>query len=66
MELIEQTSPAVASSKSYSGSGSFNVAAGKSLKIETSPLGESILDMTVPEGKSWQASVTISITETNV
>ena len=34
-----------------SGGESFEVAAGKSLKIETSPRGEDIMDAEVPAGK---------------
>jgi len=44
----------------------FDVEAGKSLKIETSPGGEDKLDITVPAGKSWKVSMTIQIIETDV
>ena len=44
----------------------FNIEAGKSLKIETSPSGEEKLNITVPAGKSWEVSMTIHIVETDV
>jgi len=47
------------------GDDSFNVSAGKSLKIETSPWGETYLDVTVPEGKVWQVLAYVSIEETD-
>ena len=44
----------------------FDVEAGKSLKMETSPNGEEKLDITVPAGKSWEISMTIHIVETDI
>ena len=64
MELFTQTNAAVEEKKVHTGSESFTVSAGKELKIETSPHGSTILSTTVPEGKSWEVSVTISIVET--
>ena len=65
MELIIQTSPALLETKNYSGSGTYDVSAGKTLKVETGPQGDEILSITVPEGKKWRANVTISIVETD-
>lgn len=48
-----------------SGVGTFTVAAGKSLKIETTPDGEEILNSTVPAGKVWEVTVVVSLTETD-
>lgn len=48
-----------------SGTGTFMAAAGQSLKIETSPDGEEILDTQVPNGKVWEVRVSVNITETN-
>lgn len=56
----------ITASKTYSGSGSYEVAAGKSLKIETSPNGDDILDVTVPDGKSWKVKIYVKITETSL
>ena len=43
----------------------FEVAAGKTLKIETSPQGQDILDLTVPVGKKWSVQINVAITETD-
>ena len=66
MELFTQTSPAVTERNVHTGTERFTVAAGKDLKIETSPQGEGILSVTVPIGKLWDVSISISITETSV
>ena len=42
-----------------------DVVAGQSLKIETSPDGEDILDIECPVGKVWKARVIVEITETD-
>lgn len=41
------------------------VAAGQSLRIETSPSGEEVLDVVCPPGKSWLARIILEITETD-
>lgn len=41
------------------------MAAGKTLKIETSPSGEEILDVTVPAGKKWSVGIVVSVEETD-
>lgn len=43
----------------------FTMAAGKTLKIETVPLGEEILSVEVPAGKAWAVSVIVNIVETD-
>jgi len=40
-------------------------AAGQSLKIETSPDGDDILDVECPAGKAWSVRVIVEITETD-
>ena len=42
------------------GGGTYEVPSGKSLKIETSPDGEEIADLSPPKGKKWE-TVNISI-----
>lgn len=42
-----------------------SIAAGQSLRIETSPDGEEILNVQCPVGKSWTARIIVEITETN-
>jgi|TARA_Y100000310_G_scaffold44408_1_gene41473 hypothetical protein len=48
-----------------SGNTEFSAAAGKTVKIETSPGGEDILSATVPAGKVWAAHVTVYIEESD-
>lgn len=47
------------------GKGVYNIAAEKTLKIETSPDGEEILNEEVPQGKKWSVRLTINIDETD-
>jgi len=47
------------------GTGYFSMAAGKTLKVETSPQGEDLLNEQVPAGKVWTVVVSVSITETD-
>lgn len=51
--------------KHYNGTDDFSITSGKSLNIETSPRGEEIVNETVPAGKVWEVSVTVSIKETD-
>ena len=44
-----------------SGGETFDVVAGKSLKIETSPGGETYLDATVPAGEKWTVSMSVQV-----
>jgi len=46
---------------SKAGSGNFTVAAGKTLKIKTTPHGDNILDVTVPEDEIWHVTATLNI-----
>lgn len=62
MELSETN---VSACKVMSGGEIENLAAGKTIKIETSPEGEEILEETVPAGKAWEVRIYISITETD-
>ena len=48
------------------GGESFDLAAGKSLKIETSPAGEELLDIQVPAGEAWFVTIDVSIAKTAV
>jgi len=48
------------------GNTSFEVTAGKSLKIETFPAGEEIINETVPAGKKWLLDVWLKIREVDV
>ena len=41
----------------------FSVAAGQSLKVETSPGGDDILDVECPAGKAWSVDITITVRE---
>ncbi len=41
------------------------IPAGRSLRIETSPDGEELLDEMCPPGKLWTARVIVEITETD-
>ena len=63
MELTEESLPARMKRR---GCQTFAMAAGKSLKIETSPSGEEILDVEVPTGKAWQVTVNVHVVETDV
>jgi len=45
------------------GNSAFVATDGQVVKIETSPQGEEILNLTVPEGKVWSISVNLQITE---
>lgn len=49
-----------------SGWDEFNLAAGKTLKVETSPDGEENLNVTCPRGKQWKVTISVSIEETDV
>ena len=46
-----------------SAAGSFQVDAGQSLKIESSPRGEEILDADCPAGKVWTVRIELSVIE---
>ena len=44
-----------------SGGETFEVLAGKTIKIETSPGGEVYLNETVPSGKKWIVNISVQI-----
>ena len=60
IELTEVLSP---ETRALDGFGAFDLAAGKHLKIKTSPRGTDLLDAVVPEGKVWTVRVNVSIRE---
>lgn len=41
-----------------------DIAAGKTITIETSPQGQDILNVTVPEGEKWDLKIVIDIIST--
>ena len=63
MELATTTIEA-ATFKSGQAAG-ISVPAGQSLKIETGPEGEEILNEECPAGKAWSARIIVEITETD-
>ena len=62
MEFIDTT---IVASIRKLGLAQLDVIAGKSLKIETSPYGEEVLDVEVPVGKAWYVEISVLITETD-
>jgi len=62
MELISANRSALIRSL---GNEIVNISSEKYLKIETSPYGEDILNVQVPEGKSWEAKIHVEIIETD-
>jgi len=61
MELSDRSQPAKIL---RSGREELDIAAGKSLKIETTPGGEEILNAEVPAGKTWSTIIIVEISET--
>jgi len=49
----------------FTGDDTFELVAGKSLKIETSPDGDDIYEGEVPAGKKWNVTVFLKIEETD-
>ena len=47
----------------HSGKEKFTLLAGETLKIETTPHGGELLDVTVPQGKEWQVHITVDVVE---
>lgn len=62
---IELSEDSVSARKIMVGDDTFTVSAGKSLKVETSPAGEDLLDEECPAGKSWECTIFVRITETD-
>lgn len=46
--------------------GNIVLPAGRVFKIETTPGGAEVLEVTVPAGKVWTVVISVSIDETNV
>lgn len=46
--------------------GTMNVAAGKTLKLESTPNGEEALAELVPAGEAWEVKVNITILKSSV
>jgi len=64
MELRKVSFPAIPAKSNYSGSGNVEATAGQHFKIETTPNGVDVLDVVVPQGKTWKVKMDISIEET--
>ena len=58
MELIDNS---VSARSLLSGATGFDVTAGKTLNIETSPGGSEILEVTVPIGQTWHVQLSVQI-----
>lgn len=61
MELVDTSQP---EKTLRTGRETVVIPGGKNLKIETTPDGEEILNVTVPEGKTWSVQFSLEITET--
>ena len=64
MQITTQETLPVPGKKEYSGNTSLDMTEGQELKIETSPDGSEILEITVPRGKSWKVLISVNIIET--
>jgi len=62
MDLI---STEIVASHFLSGHETVSISAGTSVKIETYPNGEEILDVIVPTGKVWSVRIIVEIDETD-
>ena len=61
--LSEHTCPAlVVKSGEVDG---YEIPAGRALKIETSPGGDDLLNVTCPAGKVWNAHIRVELTESD-
>jgi len=63
---IELTTESRAARTYIYGSTQFVLPVGKSIKIETAPDGEELLDAIPPEGKTWQINISVNINETDL
>lgn len=63
MDLVTHELPA--SVKKHGEEDGIRLVAGQRLTIETSPGGTEILDVTVPPGKQWIATINVGIDETD-
>ncbi len=64
MAVIEFLDTSVAATVEYTGFCNNTLTAGQTLKIESSPDGEEILNVEVPAGKTWQVYTYVRIVET--
>ena len=62
---IQMTETSPVGESISNGSSDFDLAAGQSLKIETSPEGEELLGIECPAGKKWSVIVSVRIAETD-
>ena len=62
MELFSKSLPA---RDEMTGIATFDIPAGKTLKVETFPAGEEIINRVVPSGKKWSVWINIDIVERN-
>lgn len=61
---VTPAKPASGEKVSYGGQvGNVKMSSGQTLKIESSPGGEEILNVAVPEGKRWSVYVQVKIQE---
>ena len=58
---MELTDNSVSARSLLSGATGFDITAGKTLNIETSPDGSEILEITVPIGQTWRVQLTVQI-----
>jgi len=66
MELTtRQTTAARPPSTVSGGHEEFDIVAGKTLRIETSPGGTEVLAVTVPAGKKWRVMIGVEVVETD-
>ena len=65
MQLQSNTTPVKQSVTTLAGHQVITIPAGKVLRIETTPGGVEILDVTIPAGKSWTATIRLDIVETD-
>jgi hypothetical protein len=65
MALFEVTDQSFPAKTGYLIHDSVEIPAGKTLKMDTSPNGEEIVNSTVPSGKVWNVIVHFEITETD-
>jgi len=62
---IDLSEEVVTAKTVYVGDDTFELVAEKTLKIESSPSGDTFYDDTVPEGKVWAVTVFLRIVETD-
>jgi len=60
---IELRTEALPARTTKAGNGTFTVPAGKTLKFETTPGGQELLNVVVPAGKTWTVTVNVYVVE---